>query len=406
LVVKKLGLAAVTTCLVFLAAEVALRLLLPLQVDVPHLRVYPQGFYTWYPGARFTYHNLAGVIPSSAEIRINDDGLRGGPIPASGPEDQLRVLVLGDSFTAGVQLPEAEIFTTRLGEQLQQSRSGGVVVMNAGFNGAGTAQQLLYLIYRGLDLEPDIVVLQATDNDLDDNLAQSGLSLGPDGLTASRRAVDPPVWLASALRVRDWLGNRSLVFYLGYRSIKRLSARVGTPVVAAAYGASGAAATSSEGDAGARLFAALAGEIVDAANDVGAPVVLFSIPDALHLSAEGERSAAAWRLLQERLRASSASRHDRVDVREALLAAQGRGEQAYLAGDGHLGPPGHRAVADVLGGAILALAGAREPVAQGARAQVARQAALARLRRPRDVRSPREIPTLLEGNGVEQQGGG
>ena len=188
------------------------------------------------------------------------------------------------------------------------------------------------------------------------------------------------------LRVRDWLGNRSLVFYLGYRSVKRLWAKAGTLTVASAYGTSGAAASSSEGDAGARLFAALAGEIVDAANDVGASVVVFAIPDAIHLSADDERSAAAWRFLQERLPAASMSRHRLLDVRAALLAAQDRGEQPYLAGDGHLAPSGHRAIADVLGDAILALAGVREPVVGEGGAQAARRAALARLRRPPDVR--------------------
>ena len=75
-----------------------------------------------------------------------------------------------------------------------------------------------------------------------------------------------------------------------------------------------------------------------------------------------------------------------MDVREALLAVQERGEQPYLAGDGHLGPPGHRAVADALVGAILALASLREPVEAADGRQAARKAALARLRRPQDTR--------------------
>ncbi len=133
-------------CLVLLCLlEIGIRMVVAPQIDVPHLRVFAGGFYTWYPRSRFTYHNLPKVEPPTADVRINEHGLRGESFPREKPAGETRVLVLGDSYTAGVQLPEDRIFTTLLARELdRRAPSDRHRVVNAGFNGAGTAQELLY----------------------------------------------------------------------------------------------------------------------------------------------------------------------------------------------------------------------------------------------------------------------
>jgi hypothetical protein len=93
-----------------------------LVISPEHLRVYAEGFYTWYAGSRFTYHNLPGVVPTSAAVRINALGLRGDEVPMPKPAGEHRVLVVGDSYTAAVQLPEERIFTTLLQHALTLAR--------------------------------------------------------------------------------------------------------------------------------------------------------------------------------------------------------------------------------------------------------------------------------------------
>src|SRR5262245_46517410 len=119
---RKLALVIVEFAVLFALLEVAIRFTVAPQIDVPHMRVYPNGFYTWYPGARCTIHNRPGVDPPVAPVRINAEGLRGSDLPPRKPAGERRVLVVGDSYTAAVQLPEDAIYTTLLEAELNAAR--------------------------------------------------------------------------------------------------------------------------------------------------------------------------------------------------------------------------------------------------------------------------------------------
>ena len=56
----------------------------------------------------------------STYIKINSKGLRGQEYDYRKGEDTYRILVLGDSFTAGLQVPEEATFSKLLEAQLQQ----------------------------------------------------------------------------------------------------------------------------------------------------------------------------------------------------------------------------------------------------------------------------------------------
>lgn len=90
------------------------------------------------------------------------------------PSGVRRVLVLGDSRTAGLQVSLDETFTqimeTRLTREMEGQR---IEVFNLGHGGYGTGQSYLALKLYGPQFQPDVVVLAFLgENDLQDNSAE------------------------------------------------------------------------------------------------------------------------------------------------------------------------------------------------------------------------------------------
>ena len=314
--------------------EVAIRWARP-ELDVPHLRVHAGGYYTWYPHARFTYRNLPDVEPRSAPVRVNGFGLRGDELPAVKPPGERRVLALGDSYTAAVQLPEDAIFATLLERALNQARPAvRHRVLNAGVNGAGTSHEVLFYEHESAALAPDVVILQYAWNDLGDTRAHDAFRVTGGGVELRPELRDPPFWREPLLALRDAVGNRSLAAYLLYRAVAQLGTR---NAVAA-------------DDVGVTLVARLAARLVAEANARGIPVVILTIPAPIGLAggdAEYDAVVAAF----ARLVAGSTNQ---LIVTDTLLRdVASRGGEPYLAHDGHLAPAGHRAVADALAAALL-----------------------------------------------------
>ena len=334
-----------------LLLEVATRAVVPPQIDVPHLRVFPEGFYTWYPGSRFIYHNLPKVEPPTADVRINEHGLRGASFARDKPAGERRVLVVGDSYTAAVQLPEERIFTTLLATELDRVEPDVQHrVVNAGVNGAGTAHELLYFEHQGASFAPDVVVLQYAFNDVDDSLAHGGFRVTSAGLELSEAMRSPAFWRGPLLAMRDALGNRSLVFYLVY---KALSGAARDVVVGTAHAAAPdpapPAANAAAPAPGVTLVRELAARLIASANRIGAPVVLLTIPSPLYLTGGDptyDAVVAAFGALVD------GSRNQLVVTDAMFRESERRGEPVYLAFDGHLGAQGHRLVASALATAV------------------------------------------------------
>ncbi len=94
-------------------------------------------------------------------VRINSRGTRGPEFAVPKPADLIRVLSLGDSKTFGWGLAEAETYSFRL-QQLLQERVGAaarIEVINAGVNAWSYPQIRLFLQEYGFAWQPDIVVL-------------------------------------------------------------------------------------------------------------------------------------------------------------------------------------------------------------------------------------------------------
>jgi len=245
------------------------------------------------------------------------------------------VLVLGDSYTAAVQLPEDVIFSTLLERALDAARPAmRHRVLNAGVNGAGTGHEVLYYEHEGDALAPDVVILQYAWNDVGDTRAHDAFRPTDGGLELRPELRDPPFWREPLLAVRDAIGNRSLAAYLLYRAVAGLAGR---NAIAA-------------DDVGVTLVARLAARLVADANAHGVPVVILTIPAPIGL-AGGDAEYAAVVAAFERLVARGTNK---LIVSDGMLRdVAARGGEPYLAHDGHLAPAGHRVVADALAPAVL-----------------------------------------------------
>ena len=103
-------------------------------------------------------------------VDINSRGLREREIAYDKPADIRRIIVLGDSFVAGAEVPVEATLTRRLEARLNAGGAETTQVINAGVRGFGTAQEYLLLKHEALRYSPDLVaVVFYTGNDVMNN---------------------------------------------------------------------------------------------------------------------------------------------------------------------------------------------------------------------------------------------
>jgi lysophospholipase L1-like esterase len=116
--------------------------------------------------------------------RMNGDGLRDHDYPPRKRPGVVRILLLGDSFVEGMQVPLESTFAKRLEAKLLAD-GRDVEVVNAGVSGFGTDNELLFFEVEGERYEPDLVVLGFTAfNDVIENsrpLYERFYADSPDG---------------------------------------------------------------------------------------------------------------------------------------------------------------------------------------------------------------------------------
>ncbi len=115
------------------------------------------GFKADYPMDRFDPE--LGWVPSegyrSEEINVSSQGARGvAEYALPRPADRRRIVIVGDSFTFGEGVADADTYPAQLAGMFE-----GVEVVNLGVLGYGTDQQLLRLERSAFGFEPDLVVL-------------------------------------------------------------------------------------------------------------------------------------------------------------------------------------------------------------------------------------------------------
>jgi len=133
----------------------------------------------------------------SVDIRINERGLRGGPVSSSA-NGKRRILFLGSSVTLGWGVPESETVTARL-QAMFKADGQDVEVLNAGIGNYNAVRYVERFKQRLADLEPTDIVVHYFVRDAETLDAGGGNAL----LRNSQLAVT--VWVA-ALR---YLGKGS-----------------------------------------------------------------------------------------------------------------------------------------------------------------------------------------------------
>jgi lysophospholipase L1-like esterase len=96
--------------------------------------------------------------------RTNSQGLRSEEIPAH-PADEFRVLSLGESSTIAGRLEYDATYSALVERMIGRVGDRRLRVINAGVPGYSLFQGWAYLAHRGLDLEPDAVLLYFGYND-------------------------------------------------------------------------------------------------------------------------------------------------------------------------------------------------------------------------------------------------
>jgi lysophospholipase L1-like esterase len=173
---SRLALVAVGLAVALLLAEGALRVADRVRCfdDTSGGFVEPHRLFGWAhtPGASGWAKRCRGTETEWATyVRINSRGLRDGEIPYE-RSDAYRILLLGDSFTQGLQVALDETFAKQMERRLNAARPAGprIEVVNAGHGGFGTTNELLFYRYEGRKYRADLVLLVFnTENDAMEN---------------------------------------------------------------------------------------------------------------------------------------------------------------------------------------------------------------------------------------------
>lgn len=154
-------LAAVAALSTYLASDLLLGALLIRPLS-PQLQSDPVVHHTPTPD---TYSRIRTVDFDSVH-RSNNLGLRGRDLSPQKPPGTYRVVMLGDSFTAGKGVADDETFSHLLEETLDRGEGPRVEVLNAGVDSYAPLASYVQLREKLLPLEPDLVVLNFDMSDL------------------------------------------------------------------------------------------------------------------------------------------------------------------------------------------------------------------------------------------------
>lgn len=119
----------------------------------------------WQPDSQLGWVNIPDASgwescygECQIRVTINSQGLRDREIPYEKEAGTSRILMLGDSTTAAMQVDLEETFVKQLESQLNEN-TGSWEVINAGVNAYGTDNELLFYRLEGQKYDPDIVFL-------------------------------------------------------------------------------------------------------------------------------------------------------------------------------------------------------------------------------------------------------
>jgi lysophospholipase L1-like esterase len=277
-----------------------------------------------------------------------------------------RVVVLGDSFTFGVGVNDAETFPARLEGFLRgraagtapRAAAGRVEVVNAACPGWGTENQLAFWRARGRGLRADLLIVAFFRNDLSDNMRHMVYRVAN-----GRPVYAPSRSLGRAKRIVErvpfyrFLSERSHLVNLIRRAVARriLAPAPGArknPTRDATREKAGGAARSAADSSPLAVYAVLMETLAAEAEAAGTPVFLALLPGRSDCVAEpsADYLAVASRARQWLAEGKIAGT---LDLRPALMSARNRRADLFIQSDGHYTAEGNRVVAESLAAALL-----------------------------------------------------
>ena len=328
---------SVALALALVAAEAAVRVGFAADYDV-----HPRGLYSADPAVGYVpTPGFTGVFERPEfrhTVTIAPSGLRGTD-PAPRTDSTFRILSLGDSFTWGVGVGDAETYPRRLQERLaRRFPDVAIDVLNAGVPGYGTADELRLLEMRIDRFDPDLVTVQfLAENDFNDNRRP-----------ARDRVEVRDGWLHAAEPPRPGLGGALERVKQTSVFARLLSERAG--YLAARLGLRAATDGDRFTNEDTALAAELLGKIAAIARRHDAPTLVIFTTGQTPVIADREVAVAAAPAIAAAAVAADARF---VDLSAPMRRREDRLELYYPL-DGHWTATGHAAAAEILDAVIAA----------------------------------------------------
>lgn len=156
------------------------------------------------PNQQVRFMPKPGVMPGvgydESIFTTNEAGLRAGPLPRSGA---LRILAVGGSSTEALFLDDRDAWPYLLQEELRPVVGRDLWVGNAGKSGLSSISHVVQLYFQLVELRPDIVLLTAGINDLN-QCVSGGLQAIIDNARFMRKPTFP-------LEYRQYVFDRILL---------------------------------------------------------------------------------------------------------------------------------------------------------------------------------------------------
>lgn len=293
-------------------------------------------------------------------VQTNSHGFRDHEHDVDKKDGVLRILLLGDSFMEALQVEFSDAFPSLLERDLGARLGCQVEVINAGVSGWGTDDEVTYLMRKGREFHPDVVLFAATlHNDISDNL-EGRYHTEEQGKLIDKPLLETPRLTHLGLEVRSYLASHSHLYQIAYQSWKSLGQpsagnRLANHVVELMRNDQ-----SDEVKRGWWITQKLLEKASRLAKADGFNVAMFLIP-TIYAADSGLYSEL---ISTHRLTASDFNRDKPVETLMAILEREGiwainllpdlrargnaSGQQFFIQGDGHFNKEGHQLAVSIV----------------------------------------------------------
>jgi len=157
-------------------------------------------------------------------IKTNSKGLRDYEFSEKKPEGVFRIIVLGDSITEGHAIDSENTYPKKIEKLLNRGYpSRKYEVINCGVTGYNTFQEWIFLKEKGIQYEPDLVIVGFCPNDI-----MKPLILKSTGFVTAKKVIaisfkNPKQFFTDLyLRFETFLQQNSCLYKFLYIRIKRV----------------------------------------------------------------------------------------------------------------------------------------------------------------------------------------